>query len=49
MSKSKKFAVCVSLNGETLILDSFATMQEAAEELASGRSSRWADAFVVAR
>lgn len=49
MSKSKKFAVCVTLNGETIILDTFATMQEASEELATGRSSRWADAFVVGR
>lgn len=49
MSKSKKFAVAVTLNDVTVILDSFATMQEAAEELAEGRSSRWADAFILAR
>jgi hypothetical protein len=49
MSKSKKFAVCVSLNGATLILDTFATMQEASDEILDGRSSRWVDAFVVGR
>jgi hypothetical protein len=48
MSK-KGFAVAVSLNGETLILAQFDTMQEAARELAEGRSSRWADAFVIGR
>lgn len=48
MSKSK-FAVCVSLNGTTIILAAFDTAREAAIELAEGRSSRWADAFVVAR
>ena len=44
-----RFAVAVTLNGATLILATFATAREAAEELAVGRSSRWADAFVTAR
>jgi hypothetical protein len=45
----KRFAVAVTLNGATLLLATFDTAREAAEELAVGRSSRWADAFVVAR
>lgn len=49
MSKSKRFAVAVTLNGQTIILDTFDTAREAAIELAEGRSSRWADAFVTAR
>lgn len=45
----KKFAVAVKLNGATLLLATFDTAREAAEELAVGRSSKWADAFVIGR
>ena len=48
MSK-KRFAVVVRLNGADLILAQFDSAREAAEELAVGRSARWADAFVVGR
>lgn len=45
---SKKFAVAISLNGETILLSTHNSPSEAAEALHTSRI-RWVDAFVVAR
>lgn len=43
MSKSLKYKVCVELNGQVLVLESAATLEEATRLL---RTSYFADAFL---